>query len=66
MGISNLLLVRDVSEDCAYTWGGAFTNESGAQIPDGYDLQIDGLFELDGAVADEHSTWGDVKSLYAN
>ncbi len=56
----------DVCSDCAYTWGGAFTRTAGAQIPEGYDLQIDGVFELDGAVGNENSTWGDVKSLYGN
>jgi len=58
--------LEDLCSDCAYTWGGSFTRNSGAQIPDGYDLQIDGIFELDGAVANEESTWGGVKSLYGN
>lgn len=58
--------INEVCVGCAYTWGGSFTQGSGAQIPAGYDVQIDGLFELDGAVADERSSWGDVKSLYDN
>jgi len=58
--------IDDVCTGCAYTWGGSFTYDSGAQLPEGYDVQIDGLFELDGAVAEESSTWGDVKTLYGN
>lgn len=59
-------VIDTVCSDCAYTWGGAFTLGSGAQIPDGYDLQIDGVLELDGAVKNEISTWGGVKALYGN
>ena len=59
-------ILSEVCYDCAYTWGGTILKGTGAQIPDGYDLQVDGVFELDGAVADEQSTWGDVKSLYGN
>ena len=51
---------------CVYTWGGAFTWDSGAQILDGYDLQIDGALEIDAAVSTESATWGSVKSLYNN
>jgi len=59
-------ILSEVCQDCAYTWGGTFLKGTGAQIPDGYDLQVDGLFELDGAVANEESTWSGVKSLYGN
>jgi len=58
--------LNDVCDDCAYTWGGAFTPQSGAQIPDGYDLQMDGVFELDLAVPTEQTGWGSLKALYAN
>ena len=58
--------LNDVCDDCAYTWGGAFTPQSGAQIPDGYDLQMDGIFELDLAVPTEQTGWGSLKALYAN
>ena len=50
--------------NCVYTWGGAFTMASGAQIPEGYDLQIDGVFEIDSAVAAETTSWGSVKALF--
>lgn len=59
-------VLSEVCQNCAYTWGGNFTQDAGAQIPDGYDIQMDGVFELDGAVADEASTWGDVKALFGN
>lgn len=51
---------------CGYTWGGAFAAASGAQIPAGYDLQIDGEFEVDAAVSNQDMGWGRVKSLYGN
>lgn len=49
---------------CGYTWGGAFGENSGAQILDGYDLQIDGVLEVDGSVSSNVSDWGAIKSLY--
>jgi hypothetical protein len=51
--------------DCAFTWGGAFTPDV-AQVPDGYDLQIDGQFEVDLAVPTQETGWGHVKALYAH
>jgi hypothetical protein len=51
---------------CAYSWGGAFTAQSGAQIPDGYDLQLDGVFEIDKAVAGPTRAWGAIKAMYGN
>ncbi len=59
-------VLDDVCADCVYTWGGAFAPAAGAQIPQGYDLQMDGVFQLDEAVADRPTTWGAVKSLYGN
>jgi len=58
--------ISGICADCAYTWGGAFTEDVGAQIPDGYDVQIDGQFELDQAVATHETGWGRLKSLYGN
>ena len=37
---------------------------SGAQIPDGYDIQIDGVFEIERAVSTEDASWGSVKALF--
>jgi len=50
--------------DCAYTFAGAFTTPSGAQIPEGYDLQVDGVLEIESAVAAEDINWGSLKTLY--
>lgn len=50
--------------NCAYTFAGAFTTPSGAQIPEGYDLQVDGVLEVESAVAVENVNWGSLKTLY--
>lgn len=52
--------------DCVYSWGGSFTRDAGAQIPGGYHLQIDGVFQIDSAVSSETSNWGSVKALFNN
>jgi hypothetical protein len=57
-------MIDDICSDCVYTYGGNFTPPSGAQIPDGYDLQVDGVFEIDRAVSTETSSWGSVKALF--
>jgi hypothetical protein len=57
-------MINEICSDCVYTWGGNFTPPSGAQIPDGYDLQVDGVFEIDRAVSTEESSWGSVKALF--
>lgn len=59
-------IIADVCSNCVYTWGGAFTMDAGAQIPEGYDLQIDGVFEIDSAVPSEPTSWGAVKALFSN
>ncbi len=55
-----------ICTDCAYTLGGAFGRDIGAQIPDGYDLQIDGTLEVDSAVSASVSNFGAVKALFQN
>lgn len=57
-------MIDSICSDCVYTWGGSFTPPSGAQIPAGYDLQVDGVFEIDRAVSTEDSSWGSVKALF--
>jgi len=57
-------MIDDVCTGCVYTWGGNFTPPSGAQIPDGYDIQIDGVFEIEEAVSTEDYSWGSVKALF--
>ena len=50
--------------NCAYTFGGTFTSDSGAQIPGGYDMQIDGVLDVESAVATETVSFGSLKTLY--
>lgn len=57
-------MIDDVCTGCVYTWGGNFFGPSGAQIPDGYDLQVDGVFEIEEAVSTEETSWGSVKALF--
>jgi hypothetical protein len=55
--------ICDGLADCAYTFGGAFHRDI-AQVPDGWDLQIDGTLEVDAAVPATPSSFGAVKALY--
>jgi hypothetical protein len=55
-------MIDEICNDCVYTWGGSFI--SPAQILEGYDLQVDGVFEIDRAVSTEESSWGSVKALF--
>ncbi len=57
-------MIDEVCGDCVFTWGGSFTSDIGAQIPDGYDLQVDGVFSIDDTVPTEESSWGSVKALF--
>lgn len=57
--------LANACSNCAYTFGGSFDNRSsGAQIPAGYDLQIDGILDVEGTVATENMSLDGVKSLY--
>jgi hypothetical protein len=49
---------------CAYSFAGAFTRDTGAQIPEGYDLQVDGILDVDSAVPAEPAGWGALKAQY--
>ena len=55
-------MINEICNDCVYTWGGSFI--SPAQILEGYDLQVDGVFEIDQTVSAEESSWGSVKALF--
>lgn len=59
-------MISEVCTGCAYSWGGSFTLDAGAQIPEGYDLQIDGVFEIEAAVPTESTSWGSMKALFRN
>jgi len=50
--------------DCAYTFAGTFASPTGAQIPEGYDLQVDGVLEVESTVAVESLTWGTLKQMF--
>jgi len=48
-----------------YTFGGVLDNgASGGNVPAGYDLQVDGVIEVEVIVGVEESSWGAVKDLY--
>ncbi|RPH93041.1 MAG: hypothetical protein EHM68_16270 [Lysobacterales bacterium] len=49
---------------CAYTFAGTFAAPTGAQIPEGYDLQVDGVLEVESAVGTETLNWGSLKQLF--
>jgi hypothetical protein len=56
--------IAEACVDCAYTFGGAFGKGAGAQLPVGYDLQIDGTLEVLDSVPNGDTSWGAVKALY--
>lgn len=48
-----------------YTFGGTLdSNASGGNVPQGYDLQVDGVVEVEVIVGVESRTWGSVKEMY--
>jgi len=58
--------ICDGLSDCLYTFGGAFSRDVNPQLPDGYDLQIDGTLEVDASVPATPTSFGAVKSLFRN
>jgi hypothetical protein len=50
--------------NCAYTFSGAFDATTGAQIPEGYDLQVDGALEIESAIDARDTSWGSLKQLF--
>lgn len=57
--------ICDGSANCAYTFGGAFQRPI-AQLPTGYDLQIQGTLEVDAAVPTQPTSFTAIKSLFNN
>lgn len=51
--------------DCSYTIAGTFSLLTGANIPAGYDLQVDGILDVDSAVDNENISWGELKSQFS-
>ncbi|MFQ5601066.1 MAG: hypothetical protein ACE5G2_11005, partial [Candidatus Krumholzibacteriia bacterium] len=63
---SGLTTVQGIQGD-GFTFGGVLdSTASGGAVPQGYDLQVDGVIEVVVEVAVEETTWGKVKSLYHN
>ena len=62
-GVAGIIL-QNLCSSCGYTWGGAWTADAGAQIPEGYDLQIDGKFDVLESVSQDESSWGSLKADY--
>ena len=58
--------LASVCADCAYSFAGVFTTAAGAQIPEGYAIQVDGTLEVDSSVDNETTSFGAVKGLYRN
>lgn len=50
--------------NCAYTFSGTFSDATGANIPLGYDQQVDGILTVESAIATETINWGSLKQLY--
>lgn len=63
-GISGELITS--CSGCIYTWGGSYSSDVGAQILEGYDLQLDGVLEIDSAVPTKDASWGTIKSQYGS
>jgi hypothetical protein len=55
--------VANACTDCAYTFGGIFGDQI-AQLPDGYDLQIDGGLQVCETVSTDTQSFGSVKALF--
>ncbi len=58
-------MIAEPCDDCAYSVGGSFLPASGASLPQGYAMFVDGRFQIDETVSNEEMGWGRVKALYA-
>jgi hypothetical protein len=62
-GISGELITACAG--CIFTWGGSFTADIGAQVPEGYDLQLDGILDIDPTVpVEDQKAWGMLKATF--
>ncbi len=59
-------MIAEPCADCAYTVGGTFLPETGATIPAGYAMRVDGHFQIDEALPNQQLNWGRVKALYGD
>ena len=61
---SGLTTLNQLQAD-GYTFGGVLNNNAaGGNVPDGYDLQVDGVIEVEVIVGVEHKSWSEIKGLY--
>jgi len=61
---SALGTINGIQND-GFTFGGVLNNAAASgTVPDGYDLQADGVIEVNVVVGVEDKTWSGVKSLY--
>lgn len=61
---SGLATLNQISAN-AYTFGGTLnTNASGGNVPQGYDLQCDGVIEVEVIIGVEEKSWSGIKDLY--
>lgn len=61
---TGLATLNQIDAD-GYTFGGVLTSAAaGGNVPQGYDLQVDGLIEVFVRVGVEPKTWGSVKEMY--
>jgi len=50
-----------------YTFGGVLnSNAAGGNVPTGYDLQVDGVIEVEVIVGVQQKSWSEIKGLYRN
>ena len=53
--------LANVCANCAYSFAGVFTDATGAQIPEGYDVQVDGTLEVDSTIPNDETSFGGLK-----
>ena len=57
-------LIDEICFGCVFTFAGFFTQLAGAQIPEGFDMQVTGSLKVDETVSTEQTSWSRVKSLF--
>jgi hypothetical protein len=61
---SGLTTLNQIQAD-GYTFGGVLSdNAAGGNVPDGYNLQVDGVIEVEVIVGVQEKSWSGIKDLY--
>jgi hypothetical protein len=61
---SGLATLNQLNAD-GYTFGGVLNNNAaGGNVPQGYDLQVDGTLEVEVQIGVEDKTWSGIKDMY--